>query len=298
MAIRSTTASMPPSQPVRLDETQARLQDGAARARQKKGTVQSSLLCGKIFDETGDRPTPSHSKTRKGVRLRYYISHRLVARSGEANLDGWHLPAEELETRAVGLVKSMLSETGFAARINPGVRAGETKQLYTRLLGVLDTLKADELLQMIKRVDVTPGGLKVSLDDNYIAKMLEIASEDIVPEVLTKSVTFQLRKRGVETRLVIANTLTGIGERLIANIANAHHWFGQIKSGMTFAEISRIDGTSKRRIQQMIDLAFLAPDIIRDVLEVKQSLGFTSDWCLRHKLPPDWKEQRELIATL
>ncbi len=48
----------------------------------------------------------------------------------------------------------------------------------------------------------------------------------------------------------------------------------------------------------MIDLAFLAPDIIRDVLEGRQPLGFTSDWCLRHCLPSDWADQRRLLATL
>jgi site-specific DNA recombinase len=42
----------------------------------------------------------------------------------------------------------------------------------------------------------------------------------------------------------------------------------------------------------MIDLAFLAPDIVRDVLDGNQPIGFTSDWCLRHALPSDWDEQR------
>ena len=44
----------------------------------------------------------------------------------------------------------------------------------------------------------------------------------------------------------------------------------------------------------MINLAFLAPDIVRDVIDGKQPLGFTSEWLLRHTLPSDWKEQRSL----
>lgn len=56
--------------------------------------------------------------------------------------------------------------------------------------------------------------------------------------------------------------------------------------------------TSKRRVQQMIDLAFLAPDIVRDALDGSQPLGLTSDWLLRHDLPANWKEQRALVATL
>ena len=48
----------------------------------------------------------------------------------------------------------------------------------------------------------------------------------------------------------------------------------------------------------MIDLAFLAPDIVRDVIDGKQPLGFTSEWCLRNDLPSDWQEQRALLASL
>ena len=51
-------------------------------------------------------------------------------------------------------------------------------------------------------------------------------------------------------------------------------------------------------LQQMIDLAFLAPDIVRDALEGAQPHGLTSDWLLRHELPTNWKEQRALVATL
>jgi site-specific DNA recombinase len=47
-----------------------------------------------------------------------------------------------------------------------------------------------------------------------------------------------------------------------------------------------------------LDLAFLAPDIIRDVSQGKQPFGFTSGWCSRHDLPSDWQAQRDLIATL
>jgi hypothetical protein len=57
--------------PDRWDYIQTTLQDGAAKGRARKTAKQRSLLCGKIFDEVGDRLTPSHSKTKAGVRLRY-----------------------------------------------------------------------------------------------------------------------------------------------------------------------------------------------------------------------------------
>ncbi len=85
---------------------------------------------------------------------------------------------------------------------------------------------------------------------------------------------------------------------LIRNIARALVWFERIKNGETFGEIAATEDASKRRIQQMVGLAFLAPDIIRDILDGKHPLGLTSEWLMRHELPSDWNEQRAIIATL
>ncbi|KQI70620.1 hypothetical protein AN191_17215 [Loktanella sp. 5RATIMAR09] len=91
---------------------------------------------------------------------------------------------------------------------------------------------------------------------------------------------------------------TGQDETFIRNIAKAHHWLRQLTSGNAFDGIAVGEGTSKRRVHQMMDLAFLAPDILRDVLDGKQPTGFTSDWCKGHSLPSDWNMQRRLIASL
>ena len=100
------------------------------------------------------------------------------------------------------------------------------------------------------------------------------------------------------TKLIFADQPTGQDPKLIVNIAKAHAWFEQIKTGQTFDQVAKSEQTSKRRIQQMIELAFLAPDIIRDVLDGKQPLGFTSHWAKTHSIPSNWVDQRKLLKTL
>ena len=53
------------------DAVQAQLQAGAAKPRRRttKGRAAPSPLAGKLFDETGDRLTPSHTKKKNGQRL-------------------------------------------------------------------------------------------------------------------------------------------------------------------------------------------------------------------------------------
>ena len=62
------------------DAVQTQLQAGAAKPRRRttKGRAAPSPLAGKLFDETGDRLTPSHTKKKNGQRLRYYVSRRLI----------------------------------------------------------------------------------------------------------------------------------------------------------------------------------------------------------------------------
>ena len=153
-------------------------------------------------------------------------------------------------------------------------------------------------LDLIERIDLQPGELRITICRDKLASLLEQKLEDLPPEDLAITAPFQLRKRGVETKMIFADASGIRDDALIRNIATAHHWFEQIKSGKSFGQIAAAEGTSTRRIHQMIELAFLAPDLIRDALDGKQPLGFTSDWCLRHKVPSDWSEQRALLATL
>ncbi|MDA8587224.1 recombinase family protein [Rhodobacteraceae bacterium] len=285
-------------EPDRWDRVQVTLQAGTSKSRTKKTAKQSSLLCGKIYDETGDRLTPSHTKTRAGARRRYYVSHRLIKNSGETGLDGWRLPAEELETKVGHVVGQRISRSSFIENIAPDMAANDISEAKTRIHAFVSGTNQRSQLAVIQRIDLGAGELCIALDCFQVAKLLDCDPEFLSQDPLEITAPFQLRKRGVETKLIFAKTQNDRDDVLINNIAKAHHWFDQIKFGKTFAEVAADNKTSKRRIQQMIELAFLPPDIVRNVMNGTQPLGFTSDWCLRHDIPTSWDEQRALIATL
>ena len=83
----------------RWDRIQEMLQDGAAKDRRSRPQSQSSLLCGKLFDERGDRLTPSHTKAKSGKRLRYYISHRLMQKAASNTLTDGACPHRTLRPK-------------------------------------------------------------------------------------------------------------------------------------------------------------------------------------------------------
>ncbi len=231
------------------------MQQSAAKDRIRSTSRNPSLLCGKLFDETSDRLTPSHTKTKRGTRVRYYISHRLIKCSGEANLDGWRLPAEELETKIAHLVRQRLSSPAFQNALLPDAASDEIGRWHARLQTQVMDGQMASVLALIDRVEIMPGKLAIYLDTKNVAGLFNLGLE-LLPEAAIKFERFfQLRKRGVETRLILEGTPTERDMKVITNIAKAHEWFEEVKAGKSFTQIAETHHTSRRRVQQVIGLA-------------------------------------------
>jgi len=144
----------------------------------------------------------------------------------------------------------------------------------------------DCLLYLPERIDIAPAEIRVTLSAEAIAEMLSIGSNRIDAGRLTITTRFHHRKRGVETRLIIGDVPDGLDETLLRNIGRAYRYFDMIRSGRTFGEIAEAENLSKRRVQHLIELAFLAPPIIALIQDGKQPSALTSDWLIRHSIPP------------
>lgn len=273
--------------------------------RNRNGTKPSvSRLAGKIFDQTGDRLSPSHTKTSKGRRLRYYVSHRLVRGSAPRDPSGWRLPAPELEEKVAGLIRRHMSSPAFRAGILCDATTEETAALGIKLssLDEQDPGTSDRAhdvhLALADRIDISPGKIRVSISAEHLSRVLDVDQTRVVEDLLETASSFQHRKRAVDTRLIIGNEPAVIDETLLRNIGRAHRYFDLVCSGKTLGEIAEIEGVTKRRIQQLIELAFLAPDVIRSVREGRQPVGLTSEWLMRHAFTPIWSEQRKHFSAL
>ncbi|SMX23350.1 hypothetical protein BOA8489_01456 [Boseongicola aestuarii] len=118
------------------------------------------------------------------------------------------------------------------------------------------------------------------------------------PELLSIRAPFRQRRRGVELKLIVDNLSARRDETLIRNVTLAHAWFGELRTGSSYADIAARAGTSKRRIMQVVDLAFLAPDLTAEILDGAQPASLTSDLLIKRGVPSDWNEQRRLFDSL
>ncbi len=258
-----------------------------------------SPLAGKLFDETGDRLTPSHSK-KNGKRLRYYISRRLVIDRSQKYPDAWRLPAEQLEGLLCDAIRNRfaLPQTVTQLLVDPLV--AEISVAQDRLATFQDHHKRPnaDILKLIERVDIRPGSLRLKIDQGAVAGRLKIRPEQIDPDQLANEICFRMRLRGVELKLHLGDAPAKIDQVLVQNVVKARLWLAMIIDGKPFTEIAEADNTSKRRIQDVVDLALLAPDVMKAITTGEQPEGLTSDYLIKTGFSTIWDEQREKFATL
>ena len=66
-----------------------------------------SLLTGMVFDETGERLTPTYA-VKKGTRYRYYVSTSLITGAGSRR----RIPAGNLEALVINRLRKFLADPG------------------------------------------------------------------------------------------------------------------------------------------------------------------------------------------
>src|SRR5512144_350329 len=94
---------------------------------------QPSLLAGLIFDESGERLTPSHA-VKKGTRYRYYVSRSLIVGAAKDHSKGRRIPAGNLEGLVIDRLRALLADEGamLSAISDAEDNGAEQKRLIAR----------------------------------------------------------------------------------------------------------------------------------------------------------------------
>jgi site-specific DNA recombinase len=107
-----------------------------------------------------------------------------------------------------------------------------------------------------------------------------------------------LRRRGVEAKLVLASTPAALDRTLLKTVALGWSWFEEIKAGATMQAIAGRERITQRRVAHLVDLAFLAPDIVRSIVEGRQPPTLTADRLIKSKHHMLWSDQRAWISAI
>ncbi|MEO3417420.1 recombinase family protein [Roseovarius sp. CAU 1744] len=270
------------------------LQSGAAISRGSRKKAATSPLAGKLFDETGDRLTPSHSR-KNGKRLRYYVSRRVIAGGSKEHPDAWRLPAEQVEGVLTEMIRRHLGRPDTAALVTQDLPAAEIKTTAARLTACISST---DCLNLIEKVHLRPGAMRIQLDTLVLAKWLDCLPGHINASELTIETPFQTRRRGVELKLHLGDPPQVIDKTLVQNIVKGRRWLAMVVDGKSFSEIAEVENVSTRRVQDVANLALIAPDILDAITLGEQPDGLSSDYLIKTRFSAIWSEQRAQFSAL
>jgi site-specific DNA recombinase len=239
-----------------FDQVQQLLKSRAA-GRKASRSASQALLLGKLYDDRGNRMSPSYS-TKNGIRYRFYVSSALLrGRKGAAGSLA-RIPAAEIEDAVVATLKS---------RVN-GAAAGPVV-----------------LADMLERVTLEPRRFCIRLSGES-----EPPHEIAVPWSPTQ-------KHAAATMEGNDHSADGRNESLIQSVVRAHSWVRALQDGTygSVEELADENKLHPKVVRQNLRLAFLSPEVTSGILEGTHPavLSLTR---IPKLLPLKWTDHRPLFG--
>jgi site-specific DNA recombinase len=234
-----------------------------------------ALLAGRIFDDRGNRMTPSHV-CKRGIKYRYYLSSTLL--QGQAQRSGSirRVPATDIEALVARSVRKHLK---------PSEPIDD------------QSLVAD----YVKRVEIQQERLIIQL--TQIAKSGQRRAQDADTLNVPWRKTPVTRRREIllpasdpphHVRPIRSETRA----TLIASIARGRRWLNELveDANANVERIAKREGCSVRQVNMTISLAFLAPDLVKAAIEgrLPRGIGVTR---LRDA-PVEWSRQHAMLGLI
>jgi len=245
-----------------FDSVQAKLND-QLNNHKAKWTKSEGLLIGRLFDDRGNRMSPSHA--RKGhVKYRYYLSSALLQGTPECAGSVRRVPASKIQALVVQSVRDHLK---------PAQPIDDRSLVHTH----------------VARVEVQPNRLVIQLAEP--ASTLEVPwqktparrrREILLPEGIRPK---HVRPMRSETRA-----------RLVVSIALGRRWLDELIADPTASadSIARREQCSARKINMTISLAFLPPDLVKAAID--GGLPYGMGVARLSDLPAEWSKQHQMLG--
>jgi site-specific DNA recombinase len=301
------------------DKVQAVLAENRIERTSGARAKHPSLLAGLLFDEKGERLTPTHA-VKKGTRYRYYISTTLLTRAGRNRSGGRRVPAGNLEGLVMNRLRSFFADPGAVLDTIEETHSGTGQsQLVERARQVAEELETQgandvkaTLMTLACRVEINPDRVEIKISRHRLAAFL--AGQPIDPtmqdhksdrgsdDVVTLAMPARLKRVGREMRMLVGNSddQAAADPSLLRIIARAHDIQERLSQNpkLTVHDVARDERVSAAYLYTLLRLPWLAPDITTAIVNGEQPRHLNAMTLMRRasRLPPDWHEQRTLLG--
>lgn len=283
------------------DAVQAKREATIGSRRSLGNSQHGSLLTGMIRDHV-DRPmSPSHA-VKQQRRYRYYVSSAAVVSDAADKSPALRLPAPELEQMVIDAISDLLCDQRTIMAL-PQVDARSLVQRTNAAQALASKMEKSDKAQVRQQLQslgiaivVNPDRIEASISRRLLVAVLDgtapAADDDGVR--LPVDIPTKPDRRGHNLKLVLRSEKerpAKIDPDLIALLRKAEAARQQL-----FDQTDSSDATD-REVERIARLAFLAPDIITDILEGRQPPSLTPRRLLKQaSIPLDWKSQRQALG--
>ena len=252
-----------------FEQVQAKLSANNVEYRIKKRGA-AALLAGRIFDDRGNRMTPSHM-TKKGVRYRYYVSNAVLQKRDDKIGSISRVPAMELE--------ELVLQT---------LRTQRSAQVSSEPDG------NNDWLAQLERVVLAPEVIRIHIVEDSPDAEQQGSTVVSVPWSPQKFISV----KGVSQNRAdeLSAMATANSDAIIAAIAKARIWIDELTIGHTTVEdIAQREGKGVRQIRLLLPLAFASPAVVKTILERTAPKRMTITKLAR-SLPCSWIAQDHVLG--
>jgi site-specific DNA recombinase len=253
----------------------------------------AALLAGKLFDDRGNRMSPSHA-TKRGRRYRYYVS--------QANFQGRkqdvgsvaRVPAMELERRVVDAVRGgapthpreRSNETQVIPRVSDGPVAINGVSVGSSPC-VLDP--GGDLCAAVERITIRRTTLEIQLAEGMADSSVRIL---VIPWTPPSPHRRREIIQGEGGRSAAVQPMRAEARALLIDaLRDAYCWQDELMRdpSRTIESIAAREKKTERSIRMTLSLAFLSRALVKAAIEGRLSRGFGVKRLM--DLPMGWSDQ-------
>ena len=296
-----------------FEKVQNLLSSNRIKHKSSINSTNPSLLAGKLFDDKNNYMSPSHSN-KTGKRYRYYVSQALLqSRKQEAGSVS-KIPAGEIETIVTEEIKTFLADTKNIQQYIENYDVHKQKELFRTIKRFKTDLKHrfdnTFIRTVLSKIILYKEKVEIILCKEQLLKALESITYEIsFPEELreeTKEPIFISKEIRISQTsrngsvLIISDSKkpeVNVNSQLIKAIAKSHYWNNLLISGIAknSIDIQKMEKLgSKTYIKNILELRFLATDIVDEILNGTQPRDLTVEKLFKIRTL-DWDEQRRLL---
>lgn len=249
-------------------------------------------LLGKLYDPEMRRLVGSHT-IKKGRRYAFYISESLRR---DPDPTGWRLPAKVVEAKVIDLTRSMLRDgVAISQAVSSKLDPANIHKLIIAAVNAAENESIDAIFKnVVDRVHIENERITITLRLDQLLNLSEATAEPL-PYVQHHPV--QLKRRGVETRLVIApspHRATSVDPQMVSTIAKGRQWFDDWLHGRItgYKDIVGRESISASYAGDVMKLAFLSPVIVEDIIKGRQPEALMVSHLTKiENIPLRWEDQ-------